>query len=151
MTWKMKSRPNPGSPISAEYECPVHGRFTATMPRDKNGDPPATAPCPETVEIEHHCEDPPCADCGFTMWQCLEMAPWRPSAVRGRVKLGEMDQGKVMDYPPANVCLDTRPLADDPSPAGYEKWKSKQQAITRDESITKRRAKTGRAGKTFIG
>jgi hypothetical protein len=44
MTFVIKMR---GSrmPLIADYECPVHGRFEATVDRDENGDPPATVRC----------------------------------------------------------------------------------------------------------
>jgi hypothetical protein len=46
MTWKLTHHRSPGSSIAAEYECPVHGRFAVDVPRDENGDPPASRPCP---------------------------------------------------------------------------------------------------------
>lgn len=42
----MTIRTAPGALIAAEYECPVHGRFAVDVPREANGDPPDTAPCP---------------------------------------------------------------------------------------------------------
>lgn len=156
MTWTKKIRVNPGAALVAEYECPDsdHGRFTLTVQRDANGDPPEEALCPAPPNdvcmacgaLEGEVCDPWCTRCRTC---CGKPSPWRPSAVRGRVKLGEVDQGKVMDYPPPNVCLDTRPLADDPSPGGYERWKTKQRSLTRDENIAARRGKTGRTGKVF--
>lgn len=51
MTWVYRYTRSPGQRITAEYECPVHGRFTAKVERGANGDPPATWPCehPEPV------------------------------------------------------------------------------------------------------
>ena len=134
MTWILRSRGDPTAPIAAEYECPVHGRFTLTVKRPA----PDKMPCPVTVEIEHHCEDPPCMDCGFTQWQCLEMAPWRFPTPLGKVKAGEVSQGKVMEYPPDRVCLDTRPLAEG---MPYAEWKAKQDNVTRDINLARHRSR----------
>jgi hypothetical protein len=116
MSWILRSRGDSTAPILVDYECPADGRFEATVRRPA----PDTAPCPI----------------------CSRPSSWCPPAPRCRAKPGEVVQGKVMDYPPANVCLDTRALADDPSPSGYAKWRDKQRTITRDEGLT--RARRGR-------
>lgn len=115
MSWHIKVHSNPGSPIRGDYECPTDGRFEHTTVRDERGDPPATVACPS----------------------CGADSPWRPSAPVARVKLGEVVQGKVMEYPPEAVCLDTRPLAEG---MPLSEWRSKQEAITRDINLRRHRA-----------
>jgi len=113
VTWTIKVRGAPSTYEAAEYECPAHGRFAATVPR----------PAPDNY---------PCAECGHA-------SAWRFPTPHGRVKLGEVAQGKVMEYPPESVCLDTRPLADGMPLA---EWKAKQRNITRDIGL--KRARDGR-------
>jgi hypothetical protein len=128
MTWVLKTR-GAGGLMLADYECPVHGMFEATVYRDANGDPPATfADCPVIVDQD---------------WQlpCVETCEWRPAPVRGRVKLGEMQQGRVCEYPAAEHMLDTRPLADG---MPYDEWKAKQNKITRDIRLREVRKAFGR-------
>jgi hypothetical protein len=112
--WTLKVRSNPGAPIRGDYECPTCGCFEASPRRDEAGDPPATERCPS----------------------CGAVSVWRPSAALGRVKLGEVMQGKVMDYPPGAVCMDTRPLADG---MPVHEWRAKQEAITRDINLKRHR------------
>lgn len=45
MSFTIKVRGGRG-PMCAEYRCEEHGVFEATVDRDANGDPLATAPCP---------------------------------------------------------------------------------------------------------
>jgi hypothetical protein len=45
MPFVIKTRGARG-PMVAEYFCPLHGRFEATVDRDEHGDPPATLKCP---------------------------------------------------------------------------------------------------------
>lgn len=108
MTWKLKLRSNPGSPIAAEYECPEHGMFTATVGRDDSGDPPAEVAC--SCEIV---EDAPCPVkhvIRVAVFYCGLTSPWRPSAIRGRVKLGEVDRGP-RDGVPAGRARARHPAA----------------------------------------
>jgi hypothetical protein len=49
--YKLTIRTSPGALIAAEYECPVHGRFALDVPREANGDPPATADCPKLTRV----------------------------------------------------------------------------------------------------
>lgn len=127
--WTLKVRSNPGSPIAANYECPAHGVFTATVPRDASGDPPAEIPCPELEDVLPMSGN----RCGLT-------SPWRPTAPLGKVKLGQVVQGKVGEYPPDHMCLDTRELGD-----GMPKheWRAKQEKITRDATHRKWRERDG--------
>jgi hypothetical protein len=45
MTFVIKVRGARGE-MRTDYECPVHGRYTATVQRDEKGDPPETTKCP---------------------------------------------------------------------------------------------------------
>lgn len=133
MTWTLKVR-GAGGPMLAEYECPAHGRFDATVDRDENGDPPETSECPHEPAIQ---DDVHNAHGSLVfMRRCRYPAPWVASAVAGRVKVGEVDKGKVMDYPPANVCLDTRALADG---MPYSEWRATQDKVTRDINLKRAR------------
>jgi hypothetical protein len=117
MTFTYKFRGDPTAPIASEFECAQHGRFELTQPRDQL---PDATPCPT----------------------CAAPSPWRfPAPGAARVKLGEVVQGKVMEYPPEHVCLDTRPLADGMPLA---EWKAKQQSITRDLALKRARAMRSR-------
>lgn len=112
MTWKITVRGNRDRPIVAEYMCPVHGRFALEMPRDANGDPPASACCPTIVEHEHHCEDPPCSDCGYTTWSCDQQSPYAISAPGFTgVRRVEAVRGG-WEKPARSTFLDTRNLGE---------------------------------------
>lgn len=113
MSWIRKFRGDNTAPITSDYDCAEHGRFEATLPR-VGGEAPDTTPCPT----------------------CGAPATWCVPSPRGRVKPGEVVQGKVMEYPPEQVCLDTRPLADGMPLA---EWKAKQNKITRDLGLKRSR------------
>lgn len=115
MPWLLKLRGDSTAPILAEYECPVHGRFEVTAPR----------PAPDVMPCDFEIES-----CGNDL--CSIASPWRFPLPRVAVKAGEVSKGKVMDYPPESVCLDTRALADG---MPYQEWKSKQDNITRDINL----------------
>lgn len=115
MSWLRKFRGDSTAPILSDFECPAHGRFEATTPRVDGGAPDST----------------PCSTCGAS-------SAWRMPAPRTAVKAGEVVQGKVMEYPPERVCLDTRPLADG---MPVHEWRQKQDAITRDIGLELSRAK----------
>lgn len=110
MSWSIKVRGAPTTYEVAEYECPVHGRFAVTVAR----------PAPDDYE---------CPVCGFA-------AGWCFPTPHGSVKPGEVVQGKVMEYPPESVCLDTRPLADG---MPLSEWRARQQNITRDIGLKRAR------------
>lgn len=77
MTFTIKHRGS-GGPMIAEYECPVHGRFEATVQRDEAGDPPVDVVCPDIN------------DDGVI---CSQVSPWRISAPRVRVRVIEVVRG----------------------------------------------------------
>ena len=125
MPWLLKLRGDSTAPIAAEYECPVHGRFTVTVPRPE----PDEQPC--AVELN---PDP----AGAIRHPCGRPSPWRFPTPLGRVKLGELAKGKSDPRPPGSVMLDTRPLADG---MPYSEWKKGQDAITRDLNLKWHRAR----------
>lgn len=102
MTWTVKIRSSPGALMASDYECPVHGRFTATVTRDANGDPPAEAPCPLVGGARRI---NPAAVC---QWP----SPWRISmpAVHTQFVISA-SQGKSAPKP-HREALDTRPLSE---------------------------------------
>lgn len=122
MSWIFKRRGDRTAPLRAEYLCPIHGRFELTVDR-VNGDAPSEATCPASLD-------------GLVL-VCRITSPWVISAPAGHVKAGEIVRGKVMDYPPESVCLDTRPLAEG---MPYSEWKAKQDTITRDINLKRSRA-----------
>ncbi len=99
----------------AEFECPFHGRFELTVPRDTNGDPPEAAKCR--------------AVCGEGVSEedtlCLEMSPWCISAPMGRVRTAEVQRGRV-DKPDSPMYLDTRELGEG---MPYDDWRAKRDKL----------------------
>jgi hypothetical protein len=131
MAFTIKLGGDPSAPIAAEFECPVHGRFESTLPRDQL---PDALPCPRWKAST--------VDEAIPVVRCARPSPWRfPAPGATRVKLGELTQGKVMDYPPESVCLDTRPLADG---MPYSEWKAKQNNISRDLALKHARSMRSR-------
>jgi hypothetical protein len=106
-------------PVVAEYECPVHGPFTVTTPRDENRDPPATHVCGDVQEWPD----------GEGANVCLRMAEWRPSPPMGRVKLASASQGKVAEKP-HHLSLDTRELGEG---MPLKEWKAKRQKLWHEQ------------------
>jgi hypothetical protein len=107
MTWKLIVRGSPHRTIVAEYECPLHGRFEATVDRTVDGDAPDLAVCPHVQEVVD-------AGGGYLFEiECLKPSPWRISAPISRVKMGDVVKGK--DPGPQHGdrnLMNTRPLAD---------------------------------------
>lgn len=99
MTWTLKIRSSPGALMAAEYECPVHGRFDAIVPRDTEGNPPESAVCPVDGVI------------GFP-FSCARQSPFVISmpAVHTQFVVSA-SQGKPAPKPHPHA-LDTRPLAE---------------------------------------
>lgn len=112
MTYTIRVRGAVNQPKVLEFECPVHGRFEATVPSGT-----AEVPCPISLYEDGDC----CHDCaGF----CELPSPWAISAPKPRnltvlptavVKGGDTDRRPGM--------LDTRPLAEGQS---YSEWKKVQ-------------------------
>ena len=123
MTFKITIR-GAGGPVLAEYECPIHGVFEARVPRDANGDPPDSQPCPQQDYIDASTMTMLGAPCG-------EASPWIISAPKMAVLSAKptavVRGGDMTDRPP--WMLDTRPLAEGMS---YAEWSKKQDALQRD-------------------
>lgn len=122
MTFVVKRRGG-SAQIVAEYECPRHGRVTLTIDRDANGDPPAWAECPMPIGARDD------VVLGLEYDRCNEPSEYRISAVRGRVRAGEVSRGKS-EPPPHALALDTSPLADG---MPYNEWKKKRNEMWRGE------------------
>lgn len=88
--------------ILADYKCDSCGDGQEHM---------VSSPAPDTIECEF----------------CGELARWVPSAVFGRVKVGEVVRGKSDERPPG--MLDTRPLAEGMS---RSEWDQQQAKLTRE-------------------
>lgn len=129
MTWTIKQRPHVGGLIVADYECPEHGRFEATMLRDANGDPPVTAACPLRWDGDG----------------CCAISPWRPTAPqlkRDSVPCYAEVRGGDTERRPG--MLDTRALAEG---MPRKEWKAKQAAARqerRHQQLIKQGLKTRR-------
>jgi hypothetical protein len=140
--------------IVAEYECPEHGRFTLTLERDANGDPPGEAACPVgLIRVCPAYRGDPCDRCGgdgeHGTVSCHEPSTWVISASGAvRVKAGEVVRGKSEDRPSDRYVMDTRPLADGMPLA---EWKAQRAKVHRDESLRRVRKAFGRTGKTYVG
>lgn len=127
MTWvqKRNGRPIAEAPpaagvVVAEYECPVHGRFSHTVTRDEHGDPPDEVWCTSRLdepqpgawvvldddEWDRRCSRP---------LVCGRASPWRPTPVLGRVqRVTAARRGKDPEAPPNT--MDWKALAYDERP-----------------------------------
>lgn len=114
----------------AEYICPEHGRFEALVERDSRGEAPSFMECPEPADDGD-------ADYGT----CAIMAPWTISAPLGRVKLGEVTQGKVTKSE-VPTWTDTEPLGDG---MPLQEWKKRRAKVWKDHRY-KQNVKDGRKG-----
>ena len=112
MTFRVRIRAG-GGLVLADYLCPKHGRFEALQARSETD----SAPCPT----------------------CGASSPWAPTPVAGRVKRGEVVQGKF-EPPPNELALDTRALADG---MPLSEWRAKRKRINRDHTRKVVRSKTG--------
>jgi hypothetical protein len=127
MTFIIKHKPLPGSPMMAEYVCPVHGRFEMLVERDEHGDPPPSASCPGWLpgpdELEVHIrlpaellpdapdeleddeleDQPPCAELAELVISAPSIKYWS----RDPVPIGYASKSDEKDP----RALDTEPLA----------------------------------------
>lgn len=128
MTFIIKHKPLPGSPMMAEYECPEHGRFEQLVQRDENGDPPATAVC--EIEVARH------EECELVSPHVIS-APSIKFWSRDPVPIGYASKSDEKDP----RALDTEPLATGKmTKAEWRKWQ-------RDLRIERRHQKRLKAGK----
>lgn len=99
MTFTIKVRTSPGALMTADYFCPDHGQFEALVERCADGDPPATAQCPEkSPRFPRH----PCPCCCY----------WRPSAPAVHTQFVVSAYQGPADAKPHPEAMDTRPLAE---------------------------------------
>jgi hypothetical protein len=113
MTFVIKTRGAP-RPISADFRCPVHGKFTALV--DSGAD---SAPCPAVK-----CG---CGGCGETVAPghtafpkpCGLPSPWSPSVIPMRMRRVEATKGKdeAPEHPDWNF---QRNLEEGQDPDEYE-------------------------------
>lgn len=100
MTFTIKVRTSPGALMTADYECPAHGRFEALVARDEHGDPPAVMPC-QTIDREPDGE----------FW-CGTASNWRISSAPVHTQFViSATQGKSAPKPHPK-SMDTRMLAE---------------------------------------
>jgi hypothetical protein len=105
--------------IVAEYLCPEHGRFDELVERQENGEAPDAVQCPCPIND---------ATCGLS-------SSWTISAPLGRVKIGEVTQGKVRKAE-VPTWTDTEPLANGMS---VSDWKKKRAKTWRDHRYRQNR------------
>jgi hypothetical protein len=134
MTFRIKHKPLPGSPMMAEYECPMHGRFELLVARDENGDPPTSVEC-----------DIPVADDGITEYCELDSpnvisAPAIKFWSRDPVPIGYASKSDEKDP----RALDTEPLAT--GKMTCSEWKKWQRDL-RTERRYQKRLKAGKISK----
>lgn len=113
VTLTIKVRGTSSQPIVSEYMCPEHGRFDVTVARDANGDPPTEHPCPGVWGAD----------------ECGRASQWVISAPIGRVKLGEVSQGKSAEKP-HELALDTRELGEG---MPLNEWKKKRAKLWNEQ------------------
>ena len=106
----------------AEYVCPIHGKFELIVERPV----PDSIRCPKLQYFTVEWAEAPCD----------QQSPWTISAPLGRVKVGEVAQGKVTraELP---TWMDTEPLASGMSSA---EWKRKRAEMWRARDQDKRKA-----------
>lgn len=130
-SWKLTIRGADRGPMTAEYECPVHGRFKAVVSRDENGDPPAEQPCPAEVSAETNLVQVPAAGVApapVRVDQCGIPSPWRISAPGLRFPRSDFRRGKS-DPPPHELACDTRDLGEG---MPMDEWKAKRAKLWAD-------------------
>lgn len=140
MTYTVRVRTLPGSPMLCEYSCPVHGVFEQLVERDANGDPPATKRCPESSSLQHPPVGPitgaVCGMCGRESPLVLS-APSIKFWSRDPVALGRASKSDERDPRALNT--------DDYASGKITKteWRKKQAAL-RMERRHQRKLKSGR-------
>ena len=141
MSFTIKVRTLPGSPMMAEYECDDHGRFDALVERDHAGDPPAWQPCPV------RCRDGAPGAESAELWQllCMNPAPLAisaPKVARDSVPAYAAVRGGDTERRPG--MLDTRPLAEGMSTKEWRKQQDAGRQERRHQQLIARGLKTKR-------
>jgi len=133
MTYTVKIRTLPGSPMMSEYECPDIplapgilgcGRFELLVARDASGDPPPHVDCPE------------CGGVAELQISAPKIRYWS----RPPVPIGYASKSDVKDP----RALDTEDLAT--GKLTRAEWGKKQRAITHERRYQKR-LKAGKISK----
>jgi hypothetical protein len=132
MTFIIKHKPLPGSPMMAEYVCPVHGKFERLVERDVNGDPPDEVDCDLN---DGGGMDTCCLAASLTI-----SAPSIKFWSRDPVAIGRASKSDEKDP----RALDTEPLAT--GKMTKAEWKKYQRGITAERRYQKR-LKAGRISK----
>jgi len=142
LTWKLKVRTNPGSVVTAEYECLDHGRFELTIVRDERGDPPEWVHCtwrnPDLTDDDR--AHPSAVDCVNACRHVMSS----PGHVK--VSLCSVVQGRSAARPDERYVMNTEKLADG---MPYHEWKAERAKIHRDESLRRVRKAFGRTPKAW--
>lgn len=126
MSFIVKTR-GAGGYIVAEYRCPMHGVFEATVMRGESGDAPDEQSCPVAGPYrESHDDDLETGDLTIgAPVPCGLPSPWTISSPKPRVlsvvPTAAVRGGDMKDRPP--WMLDTRPLAEG---MPYAEWSKKQ-------------------------
>jgi len=109
----IKVRSSPGSLITVDFECPVHGRFEARVPRGEDGDPPATWPCPSLAWTTRRAKaiSRSVAE-RYVGYPCGLVAYWRPGAPAVHTQFVISAHRGPGDAKPHPEAMDTRPLAE---------------------------------------
>lgn len=152
MTYTVKIRTLPGSPMLCEYECPEHGCFERVVKRDENGDPHAWVVC--GVEVDRDEEMEPDSDL-----QKVDMgADGVYCGRRATLVIGTTGAGSITRWSANPVALgrasrsdekDPRALDTEPLATGKmtkDEWRKWQRGIS-NERRHQRRLKSGRISK----
>jgi len=111
MTFTIKLRLSPGSRMTAEYECPVHGRFSRSVQRRFDGDPPIDVHCEQTVDVDAAAVWDGGVPGNRMPFPCDELCPLVISAPAVHMSIGYVAHTGRSDPHHPNQ-LDTRPIAD---------------------------------------
>lgn len=137
MTFTIKIRTLPGSPMLCDYECPDCGcRFEQLVERDEHGDPPTSVRCdPEFDDVDQD-DDEMCGGVAALLLSSPHVKFWSrdPVAVGRASKSDERDPR----------ALDTEPLAT--GKMSKPEWTKYQRGISQERRYQKR-LKSGRISK----
>lgn len=103
MSFVVKYRGTPTRTTIADYECPAHGRFEATVERNEDGDPPVEIACERRVVNEGGLVP--------SMVRCGLPCEWRISAPLARVRQIEAVKGG-WTKPERKTWTDTRNIGE---------------------------------------
>jgi hypothetical protein len=110
--FRIKVRTSPGAPMTADYECPVHGRFEATVERDDVGDPPTETACPHRVEPRSFALFGVHGEERARLFVCGKPSPWRISCPPVHTQFVVTASHGKSAAKPHPETMDTRMLAE---------------------------------------